>query len=93
MYQEIACEAWRIKRRNHELPTDAAVSRMLDTVWRAGDAEAVPALDAPSPAPRHVSVGHWACGCPGESGGPADVSGTSMRAERSRPRPPRPPKR
>jgi hypothetical protein len=92
-HQEIACEAWRIKRRYHELPASAAVRRMLDTVWNAGDADALRALKARFAEPAKVSVGHWVCGYPGEQVGPAEVSGASMMFEKARPTPPRPPKR
>ena len=92
-YKEIACEGWRIKRRYHERPTNAAVRRMTDTVWRPADAEALRQLKARFPEPAAVSVGHWACGYPGEQVGPAEVSGVSMMFARSRPAPPRPPRR
>jgi hypothetical protein len=92
-YEEIACEAWRIERRYHERPANAAVRRMLDTVWRSGDADALRELNGRFPAPKQVRIEHSVCGYPGEPVGPPEVNGTSMTFEKPRPAPPRPPKR
>lgn len=89
IYQEIACEEWRLSRRHHSLPTAAAVRRMMDTVWRRDEAELVRLMNARLPKPGHVSAGHWSCGYRGEESGPAEVNGTSLAFEKPRPVRPR----
>jgi len=88
--QAVACEEWRLARLYQPLPATAAVRRMRDTVWRAGDSSALRLLTQRLPELGHVQVGHWSCGYPGEVRTPPEVDGASL-TNASRPNPPRRP--
>jgi len=88
--QEIACEEWRLRRRYKALPSQAALRRMMDTLWWPPEADAVRRMNERLDGIGPVTTGPWACGGDVERLVPEVVSGAPMSMSTARPVPPRP---